>query len=109
MTNWTAEDEKLITLAKGARLRVGAEMGAALRDTTGRTYASAKVSESYLDLSAVVLTVGQAIASGATGIEAIVICAETLPSTADYELVQAFAGKDPPISTVTKHGDRLEN
>ena len=36
-----AEDAKLLTLARGARGRVGAAVGAALRDETGRTYSGA--------------------------------------------------------------------
>ena len=37
MTNWNSEDDKLAVLAKGARSRVQAKVGAALRDETGRT------------------------------------------------------------------------
>ncbi len=39
----TAEDAKLVTLARSARARVGAAEGAAVRDQDGRTYAAATV------------------------------------------------------------------
>ena len=44
-----AEDAKLVTLAKGARGRVSASEGAAVRDETGRTYASASVGLPFAD------------------------------------------------------------
>ena len=67
------EDAKLVTLARGARGRVGATDGAALRDDTGRTYAAAAVSLPSLSLSALQLAVAQAVAAGARGAEAAVI------------------------------------
>lgn len=87
MTDLGAEDAKLVTLAKAARSRVSATQGAAVRDTTGRTYASANVSRPGLNLSAIELAVGQAYASGATGLEAIVLCAEDDFSTKDREIL----------------------
>src|SRR5215472_592283 len=36
-----SEDQKIITLARAARARVGSAEGAAVRDETGRTYAAA--------------------------------------------------------------------
>lgn len=69
----SAEDAKLVTLAKGARARIGARQGAALRDETGRTYASADVALPSLALTALQLAVAQAVASGARGAEAAVI------------------------------------
>lgn len=77
MTELGAEDAKLVTLAKAARSRVTASQGAAVRDTTGRTYASANVSRTGLELSAIELAVGQAFASGATGLEAVVLCSDS--------------------------------
>lgn len=107
MTNWTPEDDKLVTLAKGARTRVGADAGAALRDTTGRTYANAAVEKEFLKLSAVALTVGQAIASGAVGIEAVVVCAETDLADVDKEIIYGFAGENTPIYRVNLKGERI--
>ena len=43
MAELTAEDAKLVTLARAARARVGAVEGAAVRDGDGRTYAAATV------------------------------------------------------------------
>ena len=69
----SAEDAKLVTLARGARGRVGAPRGAAVREETGRTDAAADVSLSSLSLSALQLAVAQAVAAGARGAEAAVV------------------------------------
>lgn len=108
MQTWTAEDDKLVTLAKGARSRVGAASGAALRDTTGRTYANAEVSKEFLKVSAIELTVAQAIASGATGIEALVVCSESEVTESDKKIVSAFAGINTPIYQVNMRGERID-
>jgi hypothetical protein len=71
-----AEDAKLVTLAKGARGRVAAVEGAAVRDETGRTYASASVALPSLQLSALQAAVAQAVAAGARGLEAAVLVAD---------------------------------
>jgi hypothetical protein len=47
-----AEDAKLVTLARGARARIAAADGAAVRDQDGRTYAAATVALPSLSLSA---------------------------------------------------------
>lgn len=67
------EDAKLVTLARGARGRVGAARGAAVRDETGRTYSAADVSLPSLEISALQLAVAQAVAAGARGAEAAVV------------------------------------
>ena len=67
------EDAKLVTLARGARGRIGAAEGAAVRDDMGRTYAGATVMVGTLALSALELAVAQAVASGAKGLEAAVV------------------------------------
>lgn len=108
MTTWTAEDDKLVTLAKGARTRVDALSGAALRDTTGRTYANAEVVKPFLEISAIELTVGQAIASGATGIEAVVLCTEGALESKDARIVHEFAGPATPIYVVNLQGERTD-
>lgn len=68
-----AEDAKLVTLARGARGRIGAAEGAAVRDDMGRTYSGATVRIGELSLSALELAVAQAVAAGAKGLEAAVI------------------------------------
>lgn len=106
MINWTAEDDKLVTLAKSVRSRIGAASGAAVRDETGRTYANAEVSTEFLNLSAIELTVGQAIASGATSLEAVVLCTEEELSDYDRAVVEGFAGPNTPIYLVNARGER---
>ena len=105
---WTAEDQKLVTLAKGARTRIGAQSGAALRDTTGRTYVSAEVKTEFLNLTAVQLVVGQAIASGATGIEAVVVCSETALTEQDRKIISGFTNS-AKIFLVNLAGDRIDS
>ena len=70
-----AEDAKLFTLARGAKGRVGAAVGAALRDETGRTYSGASVSLPHLTIGALQLAVAQAVAAGARGCECAVVVA----------------------------------
>lgn len=77
MINMSDEDAKLITLAKAAQARINAPTGAAVRDELGRAFASASVAIPTLRISAIDLVVAQAIASGATGLEAAVILGDT--------------------------------
>lgn len=102
VSNWVPEDEKLAVLAKVARSRVQAKSGAALRDETGRTYASAEVSIGALKLSAIEMVVAQAVASGSRGIESVVfsVPGELSVSDSDVELVRAFAGAGIPIHAI---------
>jgi len=69
----TAEDAKLVTLARGARARVGAAEGAAVRDQDGRTYAAASVGLPSLSITALQLAVASAAAAGATLLEAAAV------------------------------------
>lgn len=92
----SAEDAKLVTLARGARGRVGAPEGAAVRDQTGRTYSSASVSLPSVTLSAVVLAVAQAAASGARGIETAVLVGGE-PSESDVSAVRDLGGPGVPL------------
>jgi hypothetical protein len=70
------EDAKIITLARSARARSGALEGAAVRDTTGRTYAASTVALPSLKLSALQVAVAMAVASGADGLEAAAVVSE---------------------------------
>ena len=70
-----AEDAKLITLAAGARARVGAQTGAAVRDDTGRSYSGTDVVLPSLRLTGLQLAVAQAVAAGATALEAAAVVA----------------------------------
>jgi hypothetical protein len=69
----SAEDQKLVTLARSARARTGAAHGAAVRDTDGRTYVAATVDLPSLSLSALQVAVAMAVSSGALGLEAAVV------------------------------------
>ena len=71
--NLPPEDAKLVTLARSARARLGAEEGAAVRDETGRTYVAATVDLSSLQLSAVQAVVAAAVSSGSQTLEAVAV------------------------------------
>lgn len=108
MSEWTSEDDKLVTLARSARGRIGAPSGAALRDTTGRTYASAPVEKGPLSLTAIELIAGQAVASGSTGIEAVVVVADdVLVTAAEVAIIEAVGGAGVPIHVVDNTGTVL--
>ncbi|MEU1399757.1 cytidine deaminase [Micromonospora zamorensis] len=72
----SAEDGKLVVLARGARGRVGAVEGAAVRDQDGRTYAAASVTLPSLTLTALQLAVASAVAAGASRLEAAAVVTE---------------------------------
>ena len=108
MSELGAEDAKLVTLARGARTRVNASQGAAVRDTTGRTYASANVELGEVALSAVVLSVAQAVASGATGLEAIVACSDTGFSAEDLAAIASVTAGIPAF-TISLTGDVVDS
>ena len=86
------EDLKIITLARAALARSGGREGACVRDTDGRTYAAASVSLPHLDLSAIALAVAMAVSSGATGLEAVAVCAEREPHRSDVDVVRDLPG-----------------
>ena len=110
MSEWTPEDDKLVTLAKGARSRIQGTSGAAVRDTTGRTYASANVARENLVLSAVELAVGQAVASGATGIEAVVIFTdEPQLDPMDLEIVRSIGGAGVFVHHLSTAGEIVDS
>ena len=67
------EDQKIVTLARSARARTGADEGAAVRDTDGRTYAACTVALPSLRLTALQAAVAAAVASGADGLEAAAV------------------------------------
>lgn len=69
----SAEDRKLVTLARATRARTGAAEGAAVRDSDGRTYAAATVDLPSLQVSALGVCVAMAVASGSSGLEAAVL------------------------------------
>jgi hypothetical protein len=102
-----AEDTKLVTLARGARARVGALEGAAVRDQDGRTYAAATVALPSLPLSALQLAVASAAAAGATRLEgaAVVTEASTLDPAGQAAVRDLSA--DAPIHVAAPDGTLL--
>ncbi|MFI7607964.1 cytidine deaminase [Micromonospora sp. NPDC049366] len=103
----SAEDAKLVVLARGARARVGAVEGAAVRDQDGRTYAAASVALPSLALTALQLAVASAVAAGASRLEAAVVVTEA--STLDgagHAAVRDLAA-DAPIHVAAPDGTVL--
>ena len=95
MPDLSSEDKKLVTLARATRARIGAAEGAAARDTDGRTYAAATVVLPSLRLSAVHAVVAMAVASGSSGIDAVVVLGESGElADADRAALADFAGTD---------------
>lgn len=94
----SAEDRKLVTLARATRARTGASEGAAVRDLDGRTYAAATVDLPSLQVSAIGVCVAMAVASGSKGLEAVVVLGEAEEASAnDLSIVKEFAGEDVPV------------
>ena len=99
------EDQKLVTLARATRLRAKAAEGAAIRDLDGRTYAAATVDLPSLQVSAVGAAISMAVASGARGLEAVVVLTDGEVADADISAVRDFAGTDVPIHRGTPSGN----
>ncbi len=100
----SAEDVKLLTLARGARARVGAARGAAIRDETGRTYSAADVSLPSLQISALQLAVAQAVAAGARGAEAAVVVADDPEDSTGRAALVDLGGADVTVHLCTPDG-----
>jgi hypothetical protein len=93
MSELSAEDKKLVTLARATRARTGAAEGAAVRDADGRTYAAATVDLPSLQVSALGVCVAMAVASGSKGLEAaVVLTASDVVADADLAAVRDFGG-----------------
>ncbi|GAA1968577.1 cytidine deaminase [Nocardioides panacihumi] len=93
----SAEDSKLVTLARATRARTGAAQGAAVRDRDGRTYAAATVTLPSLAVSAVGVCVAMAVSSGSTGLDAVVVLGDGSVSDADLAVVRDFGGPGVPV------------
>jgi hypothetical protein len=106
-TTLSAEDAKLVTLARSARARIGAVEGAAVRDQDGRTYAAANVVLPSLSVTALQLAVASAVAAGATKLEAAAVVTEA--STLDgagHAAVRDLAA-DAPVHVAAPDGSLL--
>ena len=88
----SAEDAKLVTLARATRARARADEGAAVRDLDGRTYAAASVRLAHLDLSALDVCVAMAVSSGSAGLEAAVVLADGEPALDAGEVAYGVEG-----------------
>jgi hypothetical protein len=98
------EDGKLVTLARSARARIGALEGAAVRDTDGRTYAAANVILPSLSLTALQLAVANAVAAGASGLEAAAVVTDN-PNLDDTSLATVRdLTPDTPVHIVSPDG-----
>jgi len=103
----SAEDQKLVTLARAARARVGAVEGAAVRDGDGRTYTGAPVALPSLSLTALQYAVASAVAAGATVLEAAAVVTEaSTVDSAGYAAVRDLAA-DAPVHLATPDGTVL--
>jgi hypothetical protein len=98
------EDLKLITLARSAAARSGAEQSACVRDSDGRTYAGTSVRMPHLDLSAVIVTVAMAASSGAGRLEAAAV-AGVAPTQADLDVLGDLAQTTAAVWHVDLHGE----
>ncbi len=106
----TAEDAKLVTLARATRARVAAAEGAAVRDNDGRTYAAASVALPSLRLSALQVCVAMAVASGSRGLEAAVVLTEAGTLAADdLAAVAELGGPDVVVHRGDQRGTILES
>ena len=95
-----AEDRKLVTLARASRARTQAIQGAAVRDTSGRTYTATTVALPSLRLSALRLAVGMAVSSGAPGLEAAAVLTGQIPDAVDGDdlaAVRDLGGAGIPV------------
>ena len=109
MSELTAEDKKLVTLARATRARTGAAEGAAVRDADGRTYAAATVDLPSLQVSAIGVCVAMAVASGAKGLEAAVLLTEAdVVADADLAAIRDLGGAGVAVHRGDGRGTVLE-
>lgn len=105
MADLSAEDNKLVVLARATRARTRAAEGAAVRDTDGRTYAAATVDLPSLQLTAVQVCVGMAVASGSAGLEAVVVLGEAEALTGpDAAAIREFGGETVVVHLADPRG-----
>ena len=114
MTVTDPEDSKIVTLARGARLRAhtphtGVAEGAAVRDSDGRTYSAATVEnrDPALTTSALRAAVSAAASSGARSFEAAAVVTEGLVSDADLAVLREF-GVGTPVLVASPDGSLRE-
>lgn len=89
------ENEKLVVLSRSARARNGSAEGAAVRDSTGRTYVATTVELPSLRLSALQGAVVMAVSGGAEVLEAGVVVTD-----ADLDEQDVAAARDLGVAQV---------
>ena len=99
----SAEDAKLVTLARASRARTRTAEGAAVRDTDGRTYAACTVQLDTVRLTALQLAVAMAVSSGVKGIEAAAVVTDE--TQVDVEVVRYFGGAALPVVVANGNGE----
>jgi cytidine deaminase len=104
VTDLPPEDAKIVTLARGARLRAhaphtGVAEGAAVRDTDGRTYAAATVEnvDAALTTSALRAAVAAAASSGVRTFEAAAVVTEQPINDGDLAVLREFGAGIPVL------------
>jgi hypothetical protein len=103
----SAEDAKLVTLARSARARVAAIEGASVRDQDGRTYAAATVALPRLSVTALQLAVASAAAAGASTLEAAAVVTEASTLDPDGHAAVRDLAPAAPIHVVAPDGTPL--
>ena len=104
----SAEDRKLVTLARATRARTGAAEGAAVRDLDGRTYAASTVELPSLSVSALGVCVAMAVSSGSRGLEAAVLLTEADEvRPPDLEALRDFGGETVVVHLGDVRGSAL--
>lgn len=98
----SAEDAKIVTLARATRARTAAPEGAAVRDLDGRTYAACTVTLDSLQISALDLAVAMAVSSGARGLEAGAVVTEG--ASVSIDAMRDLAGPGVPVFVADARG-----
>jgi hypothetical protein len=95
----SAEDAKLVTLARATRARARVDEVPAVRDLDGRKFAAASVRLDHLSLSALEVCVAMALSSASAGLEAAVVLVDGGPGevSVDVRAASDFAGPDVPV------------
>ncbi|MFT4287040.1 cytidine deaminase [Nocardioides sp.] len=107
MSELTAEDQKLVTLARATKARTGAAEGAAVRDSDGRTYAGATVDLPSLQVSAIGVCIAMAVASGSKGLAAVVLLTEGDLADVDASVIREFGGESVTVLVGDPRGTTL--
>jgi hypothetical protein len=90
----SAEDAKLVTLARSLLARTSAGQAAAARDSTGRTYVASAVELPSLRLEALQSVVAALVAAGADGVEAVAVIGWS-PTPLGVAAVRDLSGTAP--------------